>query len=195
MRKRSHVYQLWSHSCTHCVRITGLHALRRSRSDQPLVRIVLEGPLEGCGRCCQGWTSRYGGLSRMVLREARGFSTGLCEEAVLHRCSLVSRNMVCERSTRCVRLPGAHARHRSRIAQPHCAGFVLYCATSWPASYCCDCEAHDVTLWCDGVSRMLVVLAKWRGVEGRGREGCKTIDLSMNHHMGGGEGGGGGVRH
>ena len=146
MRKRSHVHQLWSHSCTHCVRITGLHALRRSRSNQPLVRIVLE----GCGRYCQ----RYGGcaprcgrvsprwgirLSRMVFRDARGFSTGLCREAVLHRCSLVSSNMVCERSTGCVRLPGAHARHRSRFARPHCAGFVLYCATSWPASYCCDC--------------------------------------------------------
>ena len=62
LRKRSHVYQLWSHSCTHCVRITGLHALRRSRSDSvtnPLARIVLE----GCGRYCQGWTSRYGGCA------------------------------------------------------------------------------------------------------------------------------------
>ena len=129
MRKRSHVYQLWSHSCTHCVRITGMHALHRSRSDSvtnPLVRIVLE----GCGRYCQGWTSRYAGcaprcgkisprqgirLSRMVFRDARDFSTGLCREAVLHRCSLVPSNTVCERSTRCVRLPGAHARHRSRI--------------------------------------------------------------------------------
>ena len=51
----------------------------------------------------------------MVFRDARGFSTGLCREAALS-------NMVCERSTRCVRLPGAHARHRSRIARPHCAG-------------------------------------------------------------------------
>ena len=128
-------------------------------------------------------------LSRMVLREARGFSTGLCREAVLHRCSLVSSNMVCERSTRYVRLPGAHAQHRSRIAQPHCAGFVLYCATSWPASYWCDCYAHDFTLftlWCDGVSRMLVALARGGDGEGSGGEGCKTIDLSMNHHMGGG---------
>ena len=115
-------------------------------------------------------------LSRMVLREARGFSTGLCREAVLHRCSLVSSNMVCERSTRYVRLPGAHAQHRSRIAQPHCAGFVLYCATSWPASYCfdCYCYAHDFTLftlWCDGVSRMLVALARGGDGEGRGGEG------------------------
>ena len=128
MRKRSHVNQLWSHSYVHCVRIAVLHALRRSR------------------RYCKGWTSRYGGwlmgrarkqlcsgaprcgkmspregirLRRMVLREARGFSTGLCREAVLNRCSLVSSNMVCERSTRYVRLPGACAPHRSRIAQPH----------------------------------------------------------------------------
>ena len=57
MRKRSHVYQLWSHSCTHCVRITGLHALRRSRSDQPPCKD------RGCGRYCQGWTSRYGGCA------------------------------------------------------------------------------------------------------------------------------------
>ena len=59
----------------------------------------------------------------MVFRDARGFSTGLCKKAALHRCSLVSSNMVCERSMRCVRLPGAHARHRSCIARPHCAGF------------------------------------------------------------------------
>ena len=48
MRKRSHEYQLLSHSCTYCVRITGLHALRRSRNNSvtnPRVRIVLE----GCG--------------------------------------------------------------------------------------------------------------------------------------------------
>ena len=41
MRKHSHVHQLWSHSCTHCIRITGLYALRRSRSDSvtnPLAR-------------------------------------------------------------------------------------------------------------------------------------------------------------
>ena len=49
----------------------------------------------------------------MVFRDARGFSTGLCREAVLHRCSLVSSNVACERSTRCVRLPGAHARHQN----------------------------------------------------------------------------------
>ena len=34
LRKCSHVYQLWFHSCTDCVKITGLHALRRSRNDQ-----------------------------------------------------------------------------------------------------------------------------------------------------------------
>ena len=44
MHKCSHVNQLWSHSYTHCVRITGLHVLRRSR------------------RYYQDrWTSRYGG--------------------------------------------------------------------------------------------------------------------------------------
>ena len=51
----------------------------------------------------------------MVFRDARGFSTGLCREAVLHRCSLVSSNMVCERSTRCVRLPGGHATSLRRV--------------------------------------------------------------------------------
>ena len=41
MRKHSHVHQLWSHSCTHCIRITGLYALRRSRSDS------VTNPLQG----------------------------------------------------------------------------------------------------------------------------------------------------
>ena len=50
MRKCSYVYQLWFHSCTHCIRITGLHALHRRRNDQP-----------PRGRC-QRWTSRYGGM-------------------------------------------------------------------------------------------------------------------------------------
>ena len=43
--------------------------------------------------------------------------------------------------------------------------------TSWPASYCCDCQAHDFTLWCDGVSRMPVALARDGDGEGRGSGG------------------------
>ena len=110
--------------------------------------------------CCHGIR-----LTRLVLREARGFSTGLCREAVLHRCSLVSSNMVCERSTRCVRLPGAHARALHNlivqgsccIAQPHGQRRTAVTAK------------RMISLRCNGVSRMLVALA--RGGDGEGSGG------------------------
>ena len=56
----------------------------------------------------------------MVIRDARGFSTGFYKEVMLHRCSLLSSNMVYKRNMRCVKLPGTYARHRSCIAQDSC---------------------------------------------------------------------------
>ena len=126
----------------------------------------------------------------MAFRDARGFSTGLCREAVLHRCSLVSSNTVCERSTRCVRLPGAHARHRSRIARPHCAG------------PCCIAQPHGQRRTAVTAKRMTSPYVqnassagdegRARGGEWRGGGGVESIDLSMIHHVG--RGGGGGVK-
>ena len=124
----------------------------------------------------------------MVFRDARGFSTGLCREAALHRCSLVSSNMVCERSTRCVRLPGAHARHRSRIelrdlilqgsrciAQPHGQRRTAVIAKRMTSPYVQNASsAGDEGRGWGG---------EWRG------GGLESIDLSMIHR------GRGGVRH
>ena len=52
MRKCSHVYQLWSHSYTHWVKITGLHVVTN-----PLIKQILE----RCGRYYEESTSRYNG--------------------------------------------------------------------------------------------------------------------------------------
>ena len=57
----------------------------------------------------------------MALREARSFCTGLCREAVLHRCSLVSSNMVVRAVSGCrVRARGIEAALRNLILQGSC---------------------------------------------------------------------------
>ena len=60
MHKRSHVYQLWSHSYTHYIKITSLHALRRSRNNS-IINAIVKIMLEGYGRYYQKWILCYNG--------------------------------------------------------------------------------------------------------------------------------------
>ena len=98
----------------------------------------------------------------MVFRDARGFSTGLCREAVLHRCRAIwSVNAVRAVSGCRVRTRGIEAALRDLIAQ----------------GSCCIAQPHGQRRTAVTVKRMtspyvqnLVVLAT-RGGDGEGSGG------------------------